>query len=122
MRTRACRWKGAPRSVIRCSCTARNTCFTPHRVQVAWICNATVCENILFGEHYDAVWYKQVRQSRAPHSNILNGLQVVEACSLSADFAALPAGDHTEIGAKGINLSGGQKQRVALARAVYAFL
>lgn len=36
------------------------------------------------------------------------------------DLAALPDGDATEIGERGINLSGGQKQRVSLARAVYA--
>ena len=34
-------------------------------------------------------------------------------------MAALPDGDLTEIGERGINLSGGQKQRVSLARAVY---
>ena len=33
---------------------------------------------------------------------------------------ALPVGDRTEIGERGINLSGGQKQRVGLARAVYS--
>ena len=36
------------------------------------------------------------------------------------DPSRVPAGDHTEIGEKGVNLSGGQKQRVALARACYA--
>eukprot|EP00937_MAST-01D_sp_MAST-1D-sp2_P004006 g4006.t1 len=39
---------------------------------------------------------------------------------LADDLAALPAGDATEIGERGINLSGGQKARVALARVVYS--
>jgi ABC-type multidrug transport system fused ATPase/permease subunit len=72
--------------------------------QVAWIANATVRENILFGRDWDARWYKQV----------------LHACALEADLAILVAGDETEIGERGINLSGGQKARVALARAIYS--
>ncbi|XP_044754616.1 multidrug resistance-associated protein 1 isoform X3 [Coccinella septempunctata] len=72
--------------------------------QQAWIQNATLRDNILFGKIYDKDLYDKV----------------VEACALKADLAMLPAGDQTEIGEKGINLSGGQKQRVSLARAVYA--
>ncbi|XP_052133282.1 multidrug resistance-associated protein 1-like [Frankliniella occidentalis] len=71
--------------------------------QQAWILNATLRDNILFGRAYDARRYARV----------------VEACALGADLAMLPAGDQTEIGEKGVNLSGGQKQRVSLARAVY---
>ncbi|XP_053694450.1 multidrug resistance-associated protein 1-like [Sabethes cyaneus] len=72
--------------------------------QQAWIQNATLRENILFGKVFDAQKYDRV----------------LESCALKPDLAMLPGGDATEIGEKGINLSGGQKQRVALARAVYA--
>ncbi|XP_015122091.1 multidrug resistance-associated protein 1 isoform X1 [Diachasma alloeum] len=72
--------------------------------QQAWIQNATMQDNILFGRPLDKVLYNKV----------------IEACALLLDLQMLPAGDQTEIGEKGINLSGGQKQRVALARAVYS--
>ncbi|XP_011305034.1 multidrug resistance-associated protein 1 isoform X4 [Fopius arisanus] len=72
--------------------------------QQAWIQNATMQDNILFGRPFDKVLYNKV----------------IEACALLLDLQMLPAGDQTEIGEKGINLSGGQKQRVALARAVYS--
>lgn len=71
--------------------------------QQAWIQNATLKNNILFGKPLDEKRYDRV----------------IQACALKPDFAMLPAGDSTEIGEKGINLSGGQKQRVSLARAVY---
>uniref|UniRef100_A0A8B9QNC4 Canalicular multispecific organic anion transporter 1 n=1 Tax=Apteryx owenii TaxID=8824 RepID=A0A8B9QNC4_APTOW len=71
--------------------------------QQAWIQNATLKDNILFGSELDEARYQQV----------------LKACALLPDLELLPAGDQTEIGEKGINLSGGQKQRVSLARAVY---
>ncbi|MGH0129637.1 UNVERIFIED_CONTAM: hypothetical protein FKN15_048342 [Acipenser sinensis] len=71
--------------------------------QQAWIQNATLRENIVFGQERKERWYQRV----------------VEACALMPDLEILPAGDETEIGEKGVNLSGGQKQRVSLARAVY---
>ncbi|KAJ2880697.1 hypothetical protein H4R27_004562, partial [Coemansia aciculifera] len=72
--------------------------------QEAWLRNATIRENILFGEHYDASRYEEV----------------LRICALKPDFRILSAGDQTEIGERGVTLSGGQKQRVALARAVYS--
>ncbi|KAF2351590.1 ABC transporter type 1 transmembrane domain [Trinorchestia longiramus] len=72
--------------------------------QQAWILNTTVRENILLGEAFDPLRY----------------YRVVYACSLTQDLDALPAGDLTEVGERGINLSGGQKQRLSLARALYS--
>lgn len=71
--------------------------------QHAWIQNASLRDNILFGKPYDEKRYQQV----------------IKVCELLPDFDILANGDLTEIGEKGINLSGGQKQRVAIARAVY---
>uniref|UniRef100_A0A3B5AM29 ATP binding cassette subfamily C member 3 n=1 Tax=Stegastes partitus TaxID=144197 RepID=A0A3B5AM29_9TELE len=72
--------------------------------QQAWIQNATLRDNILFGRPYNEQKYRCV----------------LEACALTPDLQVLPGGDLTEIGEKGINLSGGQRQRVSLARALYS--
>uniref|UniRef100_A0A7N6BYH4 ATP-binding cassette, sub-family C (CFTR/MRP), member 3 n=1 Tax=Anabas testudineus TaxID=64144 RepID=A0A7N6BYH4_ANATE len=72
--------------------------------QQAWIQNATLRDNILFGKPYNEQKYRCV----------------LEACALTPDLEVLPGGDMTEIGEKGINLSGGQRQRVSLARALYS--
>lgn len=72
--------------------------------QVPWITNATVKDNILFGNKYDPEFYQKT----------------IEACALLDDIAILPDGDATQVGEKGISLSGGQKARLSLARAVYA--
>ncbi|XP_035226233.1 ATP-binding cassette sub-family C member 8-like isoform X2 [Stegodyphus dumicola] len=72
--------------------------------QKPWLINATLKENILFGQPYDGRRYHQV----------------VQACALQPDIDLLPARDLTEIGERGLNLSGGQKQRIALARAFYS--
>ncbi|PVD37039.1 hypothetical protein C0Q70_04032 [Pomacea canaliculata] len=78
-----------------------NVAYVP---QQAWIQNASLKDNILFGQVFDSRRFKKVLSS----------------CALTADISILPGGELTEIGEKGINLSGGQKQRVSLARAVYA--
>ncbi|XP_071455080.1 multidrug resistance-associated protein 1-like [Hetaerina americana] len=80
--------------------TQGTTAYVP---QQAWIQNATLRNNIIFGKEFRSQAYKHILSS----------------CALKLDIDMLPAGDQTEIGEKGINLSGGQKQRVSLARAVY---
>ena len=72
--------------------------------QSAWIQNASLRENILFGASYDKKRYQET----------------IRRCALRDDLKALADGDRTQIGEKGLTLSGGQKQRVALARAYYA--
>ncbi|NWH60925.1 MRP1 protein, partial [Geococcyx californianus] len=76
------------------------TAYVP---QQAWIQNASVEDNILFGKEMDEAWFDRV----------------IDACALRLDLESFPAGQKSEIGEKGLNISGGQKQRVNLARAVY---
>ncbi|KAK4043033.1 ATP-binding cassette transporter YOR1 [Parachaetomium inaequale] len=71
--------------------------------QYAWIQNATVQENILFGKEMDKEWYADV----------------IKACALQPDLDMLPNNDKTEIGERGITISGGQKQRLNIARSIY---
>lgn len=66
--------------------------------------NATLRDNILFGNEYNKEKYEKV----------------LNICELNSDIAILEGKDMTEIGERGINLSGGQKQRVAIARAIYS--
>jgi ABC-type multidrug transport system ATPase subunit len=72
--------------------------------QEAWLVNATVRENILFGLPYQEEAYRDA----------------VGGAMLWTDINRLEGGDACYIGEKGLNLSGGQKQRVSLARAAYA--
>lgn len=70
--------------------------------QEAFILNASVRENITFGD------------------DTTDGLDdVLHDCALTHDVQRMQAGLDTEIGERGVNLSGGQKQRVALARAAW---
>ncbi|XP_030008225.1 ATP-binding cassette sub-family C member 5 [Sphaeramia orbicularis] len=72
--------------------------------QQAWILNATLRDNILFGREYQEDRYQSV----------------LSVCCLRPDLTLLPNADLTEIGERGANLSGGQRQRISLARALYS--
>ncbi|RDX46560.1 multidrug resistance-associated ABC transporter [Lentinus brumalis] len=72
--------------------------------QTPWIMNATLRQNIIFGQDEDEERFRQI----------------IKACCLEPDLEMLPNRVATEIGEKGINLSGGQKARVSLARAAYS--
>ncbi|KAG5836992.1 hypothetical protein ANANG_G00234520 [Anguilla anguilla] len=72
--------------------------------QQAWILNASLRDNILFGKEHEEERYQMV----------------LSACCLRPDLAILPCADLTEIGERGANLSGGQRQRISLARALYS--
>jgi len=75
-----------------------------YAAQSAWILNATLRDNITFGQPFDQEKYDKI----------------VETCQLTHDLDLLDHGDMTEIGENGINLSGGQRQRVSIARAAYS--
>ncbi|KAG0003754.1 hypothetical protein BGZ79_000079 [Entomortierella chlamydospora] len=69
----------------------------------AWMINANIRENIVFGKDFEQERYDTV----------------IKVCALERDLTLLSHGDMTEIGERGSNLSGDQKQRVSFARAVY---
>ena len=71
--------------------------------QIPWMCQTTIQDNIVSCEPFDERRYNDV----------------LRACALMQDLAAMPSGDQTPVAEKGISLSGGERQRVALARAVY---
>ncbi|MGH0160584.1 UNVERIFIED_CONTAM: hypothetical protein FKN15_054663 [Acipenser sinensis] len=81
----------------------KNRNSVAYAAQKSWLLNATVEENITFGNPFNKQRYKAV----------------IDTCSLQPDIDLLPFGDQTEIGERGINLSGGQRQRICVARALY---
>lgn len=74
-----------------------------YAAQEPWLFQATVRQNIVFTEPFDASRYETV----------------IRVCALENDLRQWPLGDQTSVGECGATLSGGQRARINLARAVY---
>lgn len=74
-----------------------------YAAQEPWLFQATVRQNIVFTEPFDAQRYAKV----------------LYVCALENDLQQWPLGDQTIVGERGVSLSGGQRARINLARAVY---
>lgn len=68
-------------------CCARLSGSVAYVSQQAWIQNATLQDNIIFGKPLEKSKYNNV----------------ISVCALKPDFDVLPGGDQTEIGEKGTN-------------------
>ena len=77
-----------------------------HVPQAIFLTDATLAENVAFGEDRDQI--DPERLTRA-----------IAQAQLDATVAALPEGLETRVGERGVRLSGGQRQRIAIARALY---
>lgn len=85
-------------------CTGHRYSTIAYVPQTPWLLNASIRDNILFGESYRPRRFQKV----------------LELCALNPDIELMPGGDMAEIGERGINLSGGQRQRIAIGRALYS--
>ena len=72
--------------------------------QKPWIKNATLRDNVVFGQPLDRQRYREA----------------LYVSGISGDLDQIPGRDLTELGEGGITLSGGQQARVSLARCIYS--
>ena len=82
----------------------RNIGYVPQQI---YLSDATVAENIAFGEVKERIDLKAMEEASRManlHNFVIN---------------ELPDNYHTTIGERGVRLSGGQRQRIAIARALY---
>jgi ATP-binding cassette, subfamily B, multidrug efflux pump len=86
--------------------------------QEAFLFSTTIADNIAFG--FGAGRAAPGPAPAGPPGDPERVARAADAAGLARDLAALPEGDRTVVGERGITLSGGQRQRVALARALAA--
>ncbi|CAI5495595.1 unnamed protein product, partial [Closterium sp. Naga37s-1] len=72
--------------------------------QEPWVFAGSIRDNVLFGAPWDPIRYQQV----------------MHACALHEDTAAMAGGNEAGVADRGLTLSGGQRARLALARALYS--
>lgn len=77
-----------------------------HVPQSIFLADATIAENIAFGENYGAIDQQRLEM-------------VAEQAQIADFIKTLPSGYGTVIGERGVRLSGGQRQRIGIARALY---
>ncbi|CAI7775816.1 unnamed protein product [Closterium sp. NIES-54] len=73
-------------------------------LQEPWVFAGSIRENVLLGAPWEPIRYQQV----------------MHACALHEDTAAMAGGDEARVADRGLTLSGGQRARLALARAFYS--
>ncbi|CAG4967832.1 unnamed protein product [Colias eurytheme] len=78
-------------------------CSISYASQESWLFDASVRQNIIFGQEFDKDRYNKV----------------IKCCQLEADLSGFLHGDQSLVGEKGVTLSGGQRARISLARCVY---
>lgn len=74
--------------------------------QAIYLCDATISENIAFGDFGNNIDRDKVRK-------------VLKMAHLDEFIDSLPDGIDTVVGERGVRLSGGQRQRIGIARALY---
>lgn len=77
-----------------------------HVPQSIFLSDASISENIAFGEQVD-----QIDRGRVE--------QVARIAQIHDHIVSLPRGYRTLVGERGVRLSGGQRQRIGIARALY---
>lgn len=78
-----------------------------YAAQESWILNETIRDNILFGSPYDEERYRKgefLQDAAHISQSLMESCLVIYQCALEHDLMLFKAGDHTEVGEKGLTL------------------